>query len=122
MDFLRLTKRVEFVSVSKHKRAAFSSYFIVQYLHKPGQAHPRFGLTVSRRVGNAVVRNRIKRRLREVIRMTLATSKALYDAPFDFVIIPKRSVESVEFKQLCKIFSNEVDGILQLPPQTSRES
>ncbi len=35
---------------------------------RSGLAHPRFGLVVSRKVGNAVVRNRVKRWLREVVR------------------------------------------------------
>lgn len=46
-------------------------HFVVYMARVPGQLEPRLGLTVSRTVGKAVVRNRIKRRLRESFRLAL---------------------------------------------------
>ena len=50
---------------------------------------PRIGLTVPKALGNAVVRNRIKRRLREIVRGALPLLGAL---PVDIVLHPKRTV------------------------------
>ena len=47
------------------------------------QSHPRLGISVSRRVGNAVVRNQWKRRLREAFRRV----KPQFIESFDFVVI-----------------------------------
>ena len=41
---------------------------LILFVHPNGQSGPRFGITASRKVGKAVVRNRVKRRLREIYR------------------------------------------------------
>lgn len=52
-------------------------------LYLPGQAdQSRFGITVSRKVGNAVVRNRVKRWLREAIRHERALTSGRWDVVF----------------------------------------
>ena len=56
-------------------------------------AGPRVGLTVPKALGQAVARNRIKRRLREAVRGALP----LLSAPVDVVLHPKRSVLEAEF-------------------------
>ncbi len=57
---------------------------------------PRVGLTVGKVMGNAVERNRIKRRMREAVRRNLA----LLTLPVDVVLHPRRSVIDLEFTAL----------------------
>jgi ribonuclease P protein component len=59
-------------------------------------AGPRVGLTVGRAMGNAVQRNRIKRRLREAVRQHIATLRA----PVDVVLHPQRRVAQIDFPLL----------------------
>jgi ribonuclease P protein component len=54
---------------------------------------PRIGLTVSRAMGKAVVRNRIKRRMREAVRRQMAN----FHAPVDVVLHPNRRVMEIDF-------------------------
>ena len=56
----------------------------------------RLGLTVPKAVGKAVLRNRIKRRLREAFRL----HRAEFSAPWDIVINPRRAVADVPFAQI----------------------
>jgi len=57
---------------------------------------PRLGLTVPRAVGKAVLRNRIKRRLREAFRL----HRASLDARWDIVLNPRRAVLQASFKEI----------------------
>jgi len=53
--------------------------FLVLYCRKNGQDHNRLGITVSTKLGGAVVRNRARRRLREVFRLAQPDMKQGYD-------------------------------------------
>jgi ribonuclease P protein component len=59
-----------------------------------GTETTRFGFSISKRVGNAVVRNRIKRRLREVAR------SASVEEGFDVVIIARQNAATADFASL----------------------
>ncbi|MBN2799673.1 MAG: ribonuclease P protein component [Deltaproteobacteria bacterium] len=65
---LRLRKSADFRRVQQGGRRVVTGELVVVYQPRP-DAGPRFGLAVSRKVGNAVVRNRVKRWLRESIRV-----------------------------------------------------
>ncbi len=63
----------------------------------PGQANlVRYGLVAGKRIGNAVQRNRIKRRLRA------AVAYAPIEAGFDYVLIPTAEVATVGFSRLVE--------------------
>jgi ribonuclease P protein component len=65
----------------------------------------RLGIIASRRLGNAVVRNRAKRRLRELFRhLEPDTAAARRLQPFDFVIIPRRELATAPFDELAREF------------------
>jgi ribonuclease P protein component len=96
----RLLRHADFERVYKRGRRHFSASMTVFYLPRaiaepavvsPG---PRVGFTVGRALGGAVMRNRMKRRLREAVRLTQRTGAG----DVDVVINPKRSLLAADFQ------------------------
>jgi len=80
----RLRKRSDFLRVQRNGRRHHTDHFVVLSVLNTGPTS-RIGITVSTRVGNAVVRNRVKRMVREILR----TSWRVIDPPGDVVVIAK---------------------------------
>lgn len=91
----RLVRRAEFEAVYREGRRRSSATFLV-FLRANGLERDRFGMSVKKALGNAVVRNRMRRRIREVLR--LHREEIL--PGWDVVIHPSRSVETLEFTKL----------------------
>lgn len=100
----RLRKRYQFLHARRRGRRAEGRWVVV-YAVANDVGHPRLGVTASRRVGNAVVRNRWKRRLRDIFRR----SKERFGASFDVVIIVKHSRQMPEFDALRRDVYKAVD-------------
>lgn len=84
----RLRKISDFVGVYQH-RCSVSDRLLILYGCRNEVGISRLGLSVSRKVGNAVVRNRWKRLLREAFRL----SNQKLPVAIDLVVIPKRGRE-----------------------------
>ena len=97
-----LLKHADFQRVYQNGKRHFSGNMTVFFLARESQAEvrgPRVGFTVGRVLGNAVVRNRIRRRTREAVRLHWAPLAPL---AVDIVINPKRTVLQVEHTELRK--------------------
>ena len=67
----RLTRRAEFLAVAAKGRKVAVHSLVLQALPRAGGHPARLGFTVTKKVGNAVVRNRTRRRLKEAARLVL---------------------------------------------------
>jgi len=71
---LTLTKRADFLRAAQGRRQGTAGFLLQARQRRPDEADPdaiRVGFTCSKKVGNAVARNRAKRRLREIARIIL---------------------------------------------------
>ena len=93
---MRLLRHSDFERVYKKGRRHFAAHMTVFYLLREQGEGLRIGFTVGRALGGAVERNRMKRRLRESVRLRWPGVRV----PVDVVINPKKSVLRIEFAEL----------------------
>ena len=124
--WVRLTRQREFKQVFEGGRKCVRHFLVVHAAPRPpdpatGAALPtRMGLTVSRRVGKAVVRNRVKRRLREAFRRTHARLRPGHD----IVIVARAAAATADYAALASDFQSclvKLD-LLAAPPASSSPS
>ena len=94
----RLKRRAEFKAVAGGKRVARTA-FVLQALKVAGDSPDRparVGFTVTKKIGNAVVRNRIRRRLREAVRAAAVRP----DSATDYVLVGRLPALTLQFREL----------------------
>lgn len=92
----RLQRKSEFDRAFK-KGIKLVSAGIVAYFANSGFDYPRIGISVSKKYGSAVRRNRFKRRVREAFRL----NRAGIPGGLDIVVLPAKEAGSVPFEKLC---------------------
>jgi len=110
----RLLKHADFQRVYQGGRRQFTGHMTVFFLRREATpaSGPRVGFTVGKALGGAVQRNRIKRRMREAVRLGLPACAA----PVDVVFNPRQSVLELPFAELL----SEVERGLRLAAQRAR--
>lgn len=98
----RLKRRAEFLRVASKGRKAPMQGVVLQALKRDDDAPARLGFTVTKKVGNAVIRNRTRRRLKEAARLLLA-NRELAGHPLtgvDLVLIGRDGTRKRNFLSL----------------------
>jgi ribonuclease P protein component len=101
----RLKRRADFKAVAGGRRVARAG-FVLQARKAESEAggeadtgprEARFGFTVTKKTGNAVVRNRIRRRLREAVRLM---ENGRVERNTDYVLVGRRAALTLQFERL----------------------
>jgi ribonuclease P protein component len=100
----RLRQRADFLAAATGSRAPASG-FVLQALQRREDGPVRIGFTVSKKVGNSVERNRVRRRLREVVRLS---QSATLRPGHDYVLIGRRAALRMPFERLVEDFSRAI--------------
>lgn len=92
----RLRKSRDFAAARREGKSWADRRLVLVARRTEGE-HSRFGFSVSKRVGNAVVRNRVKRRLKEAARVELLPH---IESGWDFVVIARKDAAVADYHRL----------------------
>jgi ribonuclease P protein component len=104
----RLKRRTDFRAAAAGARAPARAFVLQARVRADREGVVRVGFTVSRQVGNAVVRNRVRRRLREIVRLTGDSALA---AGHDYVLIGRRPAIAAPFAEMMQEFDTALRRI-----------
>jgi len=96
----RLRRRADYLAAAGGSKVATAA-FVLQALKRDNGGPVRVGFTVSKKVGNAVERNRVRRRLREVVRLSAADGLR---SGHDYVLIGRRAALALPFERITEDF------------------
>ena len=100
----RVKRNEDFSKIIARKKSFANSCFII-YKDENQIGHGRVGISVSKKLGNAVTRNKIKRRIKNII----DNNKNIVQKGYDYVIIVKKGIVDLTYqdmeKELLKLLS-----------------
>lgn len=97
----RVRKRREFLQIQNAGRRVATRHFLIVYACS-GDGPPRLGITVTKKIGNAVVRNRVRRRLREAVKQAAEHATAATD----YVVVARPAALTLQFERLVTDLTN----------------
>ncbi len=101
MTLITIKKRSEFIRSNKFSKKIYTRNFIIQKLELTENDNmPHFGFTITKKIGSAIVRNKIKRRLKSIIRELLKYRDKYFDLSFNYILICKKEIVKVSYDEL----------------------
>ena len=79
-----------------HQGKSYANKYLVMYVLNNGLEENRFGITVSKKVGNSVIRHRVTRLIRESIRLNLEE----FEKGFDIVLIARNTAKGQNYNKV----------------------
>lgn len=115
----RITSSEDYKDVYRLGKSAANKYLVVYFLKKR-ESGLRLGISVSRKVGSAVIRNRIKRLLREAFRH----NETVIQQGYDIVLIARQPIKGKSFQEVEKAFIDILlrVGLIEKKDETSSDS
>ena len=100
-----IQKEIEFTEIIKKCPYKKNSYFVIYY--RPNKEQNRFGISVPKKTGKAHIRNKIKRRLKNIIDQ----NQNCVHSSFDYVIIIRRRLLELNYAQIKQHLINLITQI-----------
>ena len=100
MQFSKSLKESHLFRRLYHKGRSAANGYLVLYCRRNGTQENRIGLTVSRKLGHAVVRNRVRRRLREIYRL----HEANFLPGWDVVVVARSRAVTASYQSLERAY------------------
>ena len=90
-----------------HKGKSAAGKYLVIYCRRNGTQENRIGLTVSAKLGHAVVRNRVRRRLREIYRL----HESQFQPGWDIVVVARSRAVDAPYQKLERAYLSQADKL-----------
>jgi ribonuclease P protein component len=107
----RLRQRADFIAVANGARMS-SPAFVVQRKRREDDGPPRVGFTVTKKIGTATERNRIRRRLRELVKRGAGSMRPRHD----YVLVGRRPALDRDFATMLEDLCAVLDRIERRSP------
>lgn len=101
----RLRKDSDFRRVYKHGKS-FANRYLVMYIMRNNLEYNRVGISVSKKVGKAIVRNKVKRRIRESFRLDVDQK---IKSGYDIVFIARVAISDMQYNEINKSMKHLVN-------------
>lgn len=100
-----LKESKEFERIIKNNKAYKTKFFFI-YLERNTNQLYHFGISVGKKIGNAVRRNKVKRQIKEIL------SKNTYQNNFNCIIIVRKEINNYTFPEIKEELNNALKKIL----------
>lgn len=95
----RVKKNIEFNSIIKNGKFYKNRFYII-YIYNNNLNYSRFGISASTKLGNAVLRNKLKRKMRAIV----DSNKKYYQNNLDYIIIMRKACIESDFQNMNSNF------------------